>query len=242
MSLLKVSHLTKVFKETKVVNDVSFEMSEGEILGFLGPNGAGKTTTIQMILDLIQPTSGKVEIFGKEMHANKGEILQQVNFSSAYVSLPTNLTVKENLYTFARLYGVKNYKEKVSELVEFFDISPFFTKLYGSLSSGQATRVNLAKSLVNSPRLLFLDEPTSSLDPDIADRIRKFLKKIQKENNITILYTTHNMSEVEELCSRVIFINEGKIITEGTPQKLIKEFGLKDLNEVFIKIAREEEK
>lgn len=239
-TLLKVSGLTKTYGTFTAVKNISFQVQEGEILGLLGPNGAGKTTTIQMILGLIIPTSGTVKIFGKDMPKDRHEILQQVNFSSAYVSLPTNLKVWENLYTFARLYEVPDYKEKVKELVDFFDITPFFDKLYGSLSSGQATRVNLAKSLLNSPKLLFLDEPTSSLDPDIADRIRKYLKQVQKEQNVTIVYTTHNMSEVEELCDRAIFINEGKIITEGTPKDLIKKFGLKDLNEVFIKLAREE--
>ena len=179
-TLLKVSNLTKTYGTFTAVNNISFQVQEGEILGLLGPNGAGKTTTIQMILGLIIPTSGTVKIFGKDMPKNSHEILQQVNFSSAYVSLPTNLKVWENLYTFARLYEVPNYKEKVKELVDFFDITPFFDKLYGSLSSGQSTRVNLAKSLLNSPRLLFLDEPTSSLDPDIADRIRKYLKQVQK--------------------------------------------------------------
>lgn len=238
-TLLKASNLTKKFGNVTAVKNISFEVFEGEILGFLGPNGAGKTTTIQMLLGLITPTSGLVEIFGQDISRHREEILEKVNFSSAYVSLPTNLKVWENLYTFARLYNVKNYKQKVRELAEFFEITPFLNKLYGSLSSGQATRVNLAKALLNDPQLLFLDEPTASLDPDIADRIRKFLKKIQKQKELTILYTTHNMAEVEELCDRVIFINEGKLITQGSPEKLIKKFGLKDLNEVFIKIARD---
>lgn len=239
--LLKVKNLTKQFGSFTAVNNVSFDIEEGEVLGFLGPNGAGKTTTIQMLLGLIRPSKGTVTVFGKDFATNREEILEQVNFSSAYVSLPTNLKVWENLYTFGRLYGVREYKKRVEELVEFFDISALMPKMYGSLSSGQATRVNLAKALLNSPKLLFLDEPTASLDPDIADRTRKFLKKIQKEQKVTILYTTHNMAEVEELCNRAIFINEGKIIEEGTPKKLVKEFGLKDLNDVFIKIARGED-
>lgn len=237
--LVDVSHLVKDFNGFKAVNDISFQVYEGEILGLLGPNGAGKTTTIQMILGLIIPTSGQVMIFGQDMAKHRHEILQKVNFSSAYVSLPTNLKVWENLYTFARLYEVKDYKQRVKELADFFEITPFLDNLYGSLSSGQATRVNLAKALLNSPQLLFLDEPTASLDPDIADRIRKYLKQIQKDQEVTIVYTTHNMQEVEELCNRAIFINQGTIITEGTPAQLIKQFGLKDLNEVFIKLARE---
>ncbi len=244
MVILKVKNLTKVFGSPAggqtAVDNISFEAKEGEILGLLGPNGAGKTTTIQMILGLIEPTFGSVEVFGKDIAKHRDEILNLVNFSSAYVSLPTNLKVRENLYTFARLYTVKNYVQVVKELADFFDINPLMEKLYGSLSSGQATRVNLVKALLNSPKLLFLDEPTASLDPDIADRVRKYLKEIQKQRNLTIVYTTHNMAEVEELCDRAIFINEGKIVTEGTPAELIKRFGLKDLNEVFIKLARRE--
>lgn len=239
--LVEIQNLTKIFNGTTLaVNNISFTVMEGEILGLLGPNGAGKTTTIQMILGLIKPTSGKVRIFGKDIESCREEILQKVNFSSAYVSLPSNLKVWENLYTFARLYDVKDYKKKVEELARFFEIENLLPKLYASLSSGQATRVNLTKALLNSPRLLFLDEPTASLDPDIADRVRKYLKKAQLKHAVTMVYTTHNMAEVEELCDRAIFINQGKIITEGTPKELIKQFGLKDLNEVFIKIARKD--
>ncbi|OGH18142.1 MAG: hypothetical protein A3G13_03285 [Candidatus Levybacteria bacterium RIFCSPLOWO2_12_FULL_37_7] len=240
--LLKTKNLSKTFgKKTKAVQNVSFEIRQGEILGFLGPNGAGKTTTIQMLLGLIRPTHGTISIFGMDLQTHRTEILQRVNFSSAYVSLPGNLKVWENLYTFARLYNVKHYKQKIKELTDFLEITPLLPKTYASLSSGQATRVNLAKALLNDPELLFLDEPTASLDPDIADKMRKFLKKIQKEQSLTILYTTHNMSEVEELCNRAIFINEGKIVTEGTPAMLVKKFGLRDLNEVFIKLARNKE-
>ena len=236
--ILTVRNLSKTFNGVRAVNNISFSVAKGEIVGLLGPNGAGKTTTIQMILGLIKPTRGTITVFGKNLETHRMEILSEVNFSSAYISLPGNLKVWENLYTFARLYGVKNYKKRVEELARFFEITPLLSKLYVRLSSGQATRVNLAKALLNSPKLLFLDEPTSSLDPDIADRVRKLLKKIQKEQALTILYTTHNMIEVEELCDRAIFIHQGKIVTEGTPKQLIKRFGLKDLNEVFIKIAR----
>ena len=236
--ILEVKNLTKLFGKFEALKGVSFNLKKGEILGLLGPNGAGKTTTIQCILGLIKPTSGKIKIFDKDLALHREEILSRVNFSSAYVSLPTNLKVWENLYTFARLYGIKDYKTKIKELVDFFKIENLMPKLYGTLSSGQTTRVNLVKALLNSPELLFLDEPTASLDPDIADRVRKYLKTIQQSNNLTILYTTHNMTEVEEICDRAIFINEGKIVTEGTPKELVKKFGKKDLNEVFIKIAR----
>lgn len=239
--ILTVKNLKKQFGQFEALSGISFSLKKGEILGLLGPNGAGKTTTIQCILGLIKPTSGKIRIFGKQMAKDREEILSRVNFSSAYVSLPTNLKVWENLYTFARLYSVKNFKDRIKELVNFFAIAELMPKLYGTLSSGQTTRVNLVKSLLNSPELLFLDEPTASLDPDIADRVRKHLKAIQQQSNLTILYTTHNMAEVEEVCDRAIFINEGKIITQGSPQKLIKQFGLRDLNEVFIKIARKED-
>lgn len=239
--ILEVKNLTKKFGSFEALKGISFVLKKGEILGLLGPNGAGKTTTIQSILGLIHPTSGSIKIFGKQMSEFKEEILSRVNFSSAYVSLPTNLKVWENLYTFARLYNVPNFKQKVQDLADFFQINDILNKMYGTLSSGQATRVNLVKALLNSPELLFLDEPTASLDPDIADRVRKYLKAIQQQSNLTILYTTHNMLEVEELCDRAIFINEGKIVTIGTPQELIKRFGKKDLNEVFIKIARQEE-
>lgn len=244
-AILEVKNLTKRFgslgKEVYALKGISFELKKGEILGFLGPNGAGKTTTIQSILGLMKPTSGSIKIFGKPMPQQRQEILDRVNFSSAYVSLPTNLKVWENLYTFARLYNVKNFKARVAELAHYLQIDGFMNKLYGQLSSGQATRVNLVKALLNSPELLFLDEPTASLDPEIADRVRKYLKEIQQKSNLTILYTTHNMSEVEELCDRAIFINDGQIVTEGTPAQLIKKYGMKDLNEVFIKLARKEE-
>ncbi len=237
--ILEVKKLRKKFGKFEALKGLSLSLKKGELLGLLGPNGAGKTTTIQCILGLIKPTSGQIKIFGQDMAQNREEILSRVNFSSAYVSLPTNLKVWENLYTFGRLYNVLNFQQKVKELADFFEINDFLNKMYGQLSSGQTTRVNLVKALLNSPELLFLDEPTASLDPDIADRVRKYLKTIQQSNNLTILYTTHNMLEVEELCDRAIFINEGKIVTVGTPKELIKKFGKKDLNEVFIKIARE---
>ena len=239
MNTIEVKNLVKKFDKKNAVDGISFAIEEGKITGLLGPNGAGKTTTIQMLLDLITPTSGSIKIFGKEMHENKEEILGKMNFSSPYVSLPGNLKVWENLYTFARLYGVKNVKKKVDELVEFFGIKKMMNKMTSSLSTGQLTRLNLAKALLKDPKLLLLDEPTSSLDPDIADRTRKLLKKIQKERKVTILYTSHNMDEVEELCDRVIFLQKGKIVDDDTPHKLKKKYGFNDLNEVFLKISRE---
>ena len=236
---IEIQHLVKTFGKVTAVDDLSFDIEEGTITGLLGPNGAGKTTTIQMILDLITPTSGTIKVFGLDMKHHREEILNQVNFSSPYVSLPSNLKVWENLYTFARLYGVKNIKEKVNEMAEFFGIKYFLPKKTSALSTGQLTRLNLAKALLNDPKLLLLDEPTASLDPDIADRTRKLLLKIQKERGLTILYTTHNMEEVDELCDRVIFINKGKLRDDGTADELIAKYGRKDLNEVFLAIARE---
>ncbi|OGY07849.1 MAG: hypothetical protein A2782_01570 [Candidatus Blackburnbacteria bacterium RIFCSPHIGHO2_01_FULL_43_15b] len=240
-SIVKVKKLVKKFDRTvKVVDNISFEIERGKITGLLGPNGAGKTTTIQMMLDLITPTSGSIKIFGKNVAQNREEVLSRVNFSSPYVNLPYNLKVWENLSTFARLYNVPNPRQKVEELAEFFDIKELLPKITSSLSTGQLTRVNLAKALLNDPELLLLDEPTSSLDPDVADRVRKLLLQIQKDRGVTILYTSHNMAEIEELCTRVIFLNKGKITDDGAPRQLVRKYGRKDLNDVFIAIARGE--
>ncbi len=240
MAIVEIKNLVKKYGDFVAVNDISFEIQEGETVGLLGPNGAGKTTTIQMLLDLVTPTSGLIKIFGKEVYKNRTEILGQVNFSSPYVALPNNLKVRENLAVFAGLYGVKNIKQKINELAEVFDIKDLLPKMTLNLSTGQMTRLNLAKAMLNDPKLLLLDEPTSSLDPDIADRIRHLLKKIQKERKLTILYTSHNMTEVEEICDRVVFLNKGKITDDGTPQELIKKYGRKDLNDVFLAITRDE--
>ena len=238
--LLEVNNLVKKFNGFTAVDHISFNIYEGEITGFLGPNGAGKTTTIQMLLDLITPTSGEIKVFGKNFHQNREEILEKMNFSSAYVTMPNDLKVWENLATFARLYGVKDIRKRINELAEFFNIKDFLPKKTANLSTGQLTRLNIAKSLLNNPRLLLLDEPTASLDPDMADRTRKLLKEIKSDNGITILYTSHNMQEVEEVCDRVIFMNKGKIIDDDTPAALIKKYGFSDLNQVFLSIARGE--
>jgi len=207
----------------------------------LGPNGAGKTTTIQMMLDIITPTSGEIKIFGKDMKHDREYILSNLNFSSPYVTLPGNLKVSENLITFARLYGLENPKQRIQELTKTFEIDSFMNKLTSTLSTGQLTRLNLSKAFLNNPKLLLLDEPTASLDPDIADKTVKLLKELQKKNKLTILYTSHNMKEVEELCDRIIFINKGKITDDGSPKQLVKKYGHKDLNDVFLTIARKEE-
>lgn len=239
MSILEVKNLVKDFGDFRAVDNLSFAIEEGKITALLGPNGAGKTTTIQMLLDIITPTSGEIRIFGKSFKDNKEEILSNINFSSPYVSLPTNLTVMENLLTFARLYGVKDPKKKIEELADFFEIRNLLPKITASLSTGQLTRVNLTKAFVNNPKLLLLDEPTASLDPYITDKTLTVLKRMQEENGTTILYTSHNMAEIERICDRVVFINKGVLRDDGTPAELISKFGHKDLNDVFISIATE---
>lgn len=222
-SILKVKNLTKKFKNKIAVSDVNFNIEKGEIVGLLGPNGAGKSTTIEMILGLIKPTSGKVEIFGKNIETNREEILGRINYSSAYLQFMSRLTIYENLKFFGQLYRIKNLKEKIAELAKMLEITSLLKTLFFKLSSGQKTRVLLAKALINNPEFILLDEPTSSLDPDIAYKVRQILKKIHREQKITILYTSHNMAEVEEMCERIIFLQKGKIIASGTPDKLKKE-------------------
>ncbi len=239
LKIIEVKNLVKKFGKVEAVKGISFYVEEGTITGFLGPNGAGKTTTIQMLLDIITPTSGEIKIFGQNYKEHRQDILSKLNFSSPYVAMPGSLKVWENLYTFSRLYGVKNIKEKIDELSSFFEIGGMMDKMTASLSTGQLTRLNLTKALINDPKLLLLDEPTASLDPDIADKTRILLRKIQKERGITILYTSHNMEEVEEICDRVIFVNKGEIKDEGTPEELIKKYGKQDMNDVFLAIARE---
>ena len=229
MVILTVDNLTKKFKDFLAVDDVSFELKEGEILGLLGPNGAGKTTTIQMLLGILTPTSGSVSYFGKALKKHREEILEKVNFSSTYTTLPWLLTVKECLYFLSYLYQISDRKKRISEIIEIFRLEELLNEKIQTLSSGQLTRVNLAKALINSPRVLLLDEPTASLDPDTAAYIRDFLQLEQKNSQISIILTSHNMSEVEELCQRVVFINHGKIIADDTPRNLAKSINVSHL-------------
>ncbi len=240
-TVIKVKDLTKVFDGTTAVDRVSFEAAEGEIVGLLGPNGAGKTTILQMLLGTLVPTSGQIEILGLSLDRHREEILRQVNFSSTYISMPNSLTVTENLMVFARLYGIPEPQKRIQELLKVFEIEPFQKKLAGTLSTGQLTRLCLAKALLNRPKILFLDEPTASLDPDIADKTRKLLKETRLNSRVTILYTSHNMREMEEMCDRILFLNKGRVIAAGTPKELIDQFGKETLEEVFLKVAREEE-
>src|SRR3989344_2865248 len=220
--VLEVNNLSKSFGKTKAVKNISFHINEGEIVGLLGPNGAGKTTTIQMLLGTLTPTSGDAWYFGKSFKDHREEILQKVNFCSSYIRLPWRLTVYENLDVIARLYGVKNRKRRIKKLLDAFDISEFEKRPFASLSAGQIMRVVLAKSFINYPKVILLDEPTASLDPDIAKKVRDFLIREQKEFQVSMLYTSHNMAEVERLCDRVIFLNKGKIVAEDTPLGLAK--------------------
>lgn len=239
-SIVEVEGLTKVFNGTTAVDNISFEMYEGEILGLIGPNGAGKTTTLQMLLGLTTPTSGAVRIFGLDLKKNREEILTKVNFSSSYISLPFSLTVRENLTVFAGLYGVKERKKRIDELLEVFEIGDIANVPTRRLSSGQITRVCLCKALLNNPRVLFLDEPTASLDPDIADKTRRLLQRIRREDGLSILYTSHNMKEMEELCDRILFMDRGRVIALGRPEEIEAKFHGASLEEVFLKIARQD--
>jgi len=238
--VVEVKELTKVFKSFRAVDNVSFEIYPREILGLLGPNGAGKTTIIHMLLGLTTPTKGDINVFGLDLKRHRKKIIQDVNFSSSYVSMPNSLKVKESLKVFARLYGVRNREKRISELLRIFEIEDIKDKIVRNISSGHQTRLNLAKALINDPKILFLDEPTASLDPDIADKTRSLLKMIKKERSISILYTSHNMKEMEEMSDRLIFLHKGKIISEGTPEEVISSFKRKNLEEVFLRVAREE--
>lgn len=220
MDVLKVKNLTKKFGNFTAVDNISFDLKEGEILGLLGPNGAGKTTTIDMLLGLTTPTSGTMEFFSLPFEENRVSILKKMNFSAAYINLPWSLKVIENLYTFARLYEVDDYKKKVDKLMDEFQLTKLKDKRTDDLSSGQLARLYLCKSFINNPKLLLLDEPTAFLDPDIADVVRKIIINRVKKENMSILFTSHNMPEITEICDRVIFLNHGKIIAEDTPEDL----------------------
>ena len=226
MAIIQVKNLTKKFGPSAggftAVDNISFELKEGEILGLLGPNGAGKTTTIDMLLGLTKPTTGEIKIFDLPFEENREKILKQMNFSAAYVNLPWRLKVWENLYTFGRLYEVEDYKEKIEILIKEFQLFDLRNNLTDSLSSGQLTRLYLCKAFVNNPRLLLLDEPTAFLDPDISDLVRKYILNKVKTEKTSVLFTSHNMAEVTEICDRVIFLNKGKIVAEDTPVGLTK--------------------
>jgi ABC-2 type transport system ATP-binding protein len=236
---LEIKNLVKKFKSTIAVNNVSFEIEKNNTLGLLGPNGCGKTTSIGMMLGLITPTSGEIFIDGIKFNSeNRINLLSLMNFASPYVELPKKLTVRQNLEVYARLYGVSNKNERIEELVEDLNLSKFLNKNTGELSSGQKNRVSLAKSLINKPKLLFLDEPTASLDPDVGDFVREYLEKYKNKNELTMLLASHNMKEVERLCNKIIMMKQGKIVDEGTCEQIINKHGRKNLEDTFLKIAR----
>ncbi len=239
-SIVEVAHLRKVFGDFVAVDDVSFEIKQGEILGVLGPNGAGKTTTIQMLLGLITPTAGTIRMFGLDLATHREDILSRVNFSSTYISMPFSLTAEENLWVTAKLYGLPDIPWRIDDVVKKLEMDEFRGKLTRKLSSGQMTRLTLAKALLTEPKLLLLDEPTASLDPDIAHKIRALLKEIRRSAGLSVLYTSHNMREMEEMSDRIIFLQRGKIVAAGSAQEITARFGQKDLEEVFLKLAREQ--
>ncbi|NOS78298.1 MAG: ABC transporter ATP-binding protein [Nitrospira sp.] len=237
--VLEVRNLTKTFGDFTAVNGISFALQPGEILGVLGPNGAGKTTTMHMLLGLITPTSGTISMFGMDLETHREAILQRVNFSSTYMSMPQSLTVEENLWVVARLYGLPDVQRKIDDIVKKLEMGEFRHKVTRKLSSGQMTRLTLAKAFLTEPKILFLDEPTASLDPDIAHKIRALLKDEQRASGLSVLYTSHNMREMEEMSDRIIFLQKGNLVAEGTAAQIVSRFGQTDLEDVFLKLARE---
>ena len=238
-SPLEVSGLSKIYNIKEAVKNISFKVNHNEIIGILGPNGCGKTTTIGMILGLLKPTMGKVLINGIEMETQRVNLLSQLNFISPYVELPKKLSVKQNLEVYGRLYDIKNLKTKIDYLTEKLRLDDIINKITGELSSGQKNKVSLAKSIINDPLVLLLDEPTASLDPETGDFVRSFLEDYQSQNKTSILLASHNMNEVERLCSSVLMMNNGSIIDKGKPKELIKKHGRKNMEEVFLKLTRE---
>jgi ABC-2 type transport system ATP-binding protein len=237
-TLLEAKELTKRYGAVTALDRVSFSIQRGEIFGLLGPNGAGKTTALHILLGVLTPTEGEARVFGLTPDKDRRALYPRINFSSAYVQLPFNLSARQNLDIYARLYGIKNRAEKIHHLLTTFQLTHRADSRTGHLSSGEQTRLNLCKSLLNDPELLFLDEPTASLDPDISDLVRETLKTFQSRSGLTIIYTSHNMAEVESLCNRVLFIHRGKKIIEGTPKHVQTHFQQESLEKVFIHLAR----
>ena len=233
-----VENLSKNYFKKEAVKEISFTINENEILGLLGPNGCGKTTTIAMMLGLLKPSNGRVVIHGLDIEKNRISLLHKMNFISPYIELPKKLSVKENLIVYGKLYGVKFISERIKYLSEKLRLEEFINKKTGELSSGQKNRVSLAKALINEPSILFLDEPTASLDPETGDFVRSFIEKISREKKMSILLASHNMDEVKRLCKNVLMMNNGVIIDKGAPEDLIKKHGKRNLEEVFLKLNR----
>ncbi len=222
METLKVDGLTKQFGDFKAVDNISFSVKEGEIVGFLGPNGAGKTTTIQMLLGITTPTAGSIAYFGHDFFRYPRRALEKINFTSAFNNLQGRMSTWENMLVFSHLYGVKDPEPKIRKLVKEFNMEEYVNKRYWDLSTGQRTRANFIKALLNDPKLILMDEPTASLDPDVADRTLSYIEKLRKDRQITVLYTSHNMTEVTRICDRVIFIDRGRIVAHDTPLGLTR--------------------
>ena len=237
--IITINNLAKSFKNILAVKNISFKIYKGTIIGLLGPNGCGKSTTIGMILGLIKPSAGTVIINGQNIEYNRTKLLEKMNFISPYVELPKKLSVEENLKVYGRLYGVENLNDKISDLMEKLNLTEFRKRKTGELSSGQKNRVSLAKTLINDPEILLLDEPTASLDPDVGDYVRGFIENYASTKGATILLASHNMNEVERLCTEVMMMKSGEIIDRGKSSYLIDKHGRKNLEEVFLKIVRE---
>lgn len=237
--VLAVTQLCKSYGDTVAVDHISFGVGRNEIVGLLGPNGAGKTTTINMVLGVLTPDSGSISVEGMDIATHRAQALQRTNFAAVYAPLPGNLTVRQNLRVFGLLYGVKNLAERIEELTQQFDLEKFRDVKCGVLSSGEQTRVSLAKAMLNSPQLLLLDEPTASLDPAVARDIRSKIKEFAAHSTGGVLWTSHNMFEVEEVCNRVLFLSRGRILLEGDPKALPRDHGKATLEELFISVARE---
>jgi ABC-2 type transport system ATP-binding protein len=235
---IEAAHLVKLYKTTRAVDDVSFRIARGSITGLLGGNGAGKTTTIAMIMGLVLPTSGRIQVLGHAMPDQSAEVLGRMNFESPYVDMPMRLTVRQNLTIFGRLYGVNSLSARIEQLASDLDLGDFLERANGKLSAGQKTRVALAKALINQPELLLLDEPTASLDPDTADWVRRHLENYRKTHNATILLASHNMLEVERLCDRVIIMKRGRIEDDDSPDRIMARYNRDTLEEVFLDVAR----
>ena len=235
---VEVINLSKSYGKKDAVKGINFKIKENEIIGLLGPNGCGKTTTIGMLLGLLKPSSGQININGMKIEKNRINILQKINFISPYIELPKKLTVKQNLIVYGKLYSVKNLKSRIEYLANKLRLEELLNKITGELSSGQKNRASLAKALINDPVVLFLDEPTASLDPEIGDFVRTFLENYKKEKKISILLASHNMNEVTRLCSSVLMMKDGVIIDKGKPEELIAKHGRKNLEEVFLKLTR----
>ena len=236
---IQIKNLSKIYQKFLAVDKINFQIEKNKTIGLLGPNGCGKTTTIGMMLGLVSPSEGEILIDNKNINSFKrDEILKRFNFASPYVELPKKLTVKQNLEIYGRLYGIEDLDSRINEISSDLDIKNFFTRKTGELSSGQKNRVSLAKSLINKPEILLLDEPTASLDPDIGDFIRSYIQEYKLKNKVTILLASHNMNEVERLCNSIIMMRAGKIIGSGTCKELIQKHGRNNLEETFLKLAR----